>query len=129
MSVGGSLPTWTDLGHAKAGSKGLPELIGTGPLAAGSDNTIELANGHPLSAATLVFGLSQLDAPFKGGVLVPQPLLLVALVTNAVGDLNLPFLWPAGVPAGTSLIFQYWISDPTASHGLSASNGLEGVTQ
>jgi hypothetical protein len=130
IEVGGTTqPTWSDLGHAKAGSKGLPELLGTGPLAAGSDNTLELANGHPSSAATLVVGLSQLDVPFKGGVMVPQPLLLMALATNAAGDLNLPFIWPAGVPAGTSLLFQYWISDPTASHGLSASNGLEGVTQ
>jgi hypothetical protein len=75
-----------------------------------------------------VIGVSQINAPFKGGTLVPQPMLLVFLATNPVGDLNLAFLWPAGVPAGKSLLFQYWISDPGASNGVSASNGLEGVT-
>lgn len=129
IDVGGVQPTWATLGHAKSGSKGLPELLGNGPLSVGSDNAIELANGNPSSVATLVFGLSQLNAPFKGGTMVPQPALLVTLTTNASGDLNLPFIWPSGVPAGASLLFQYWIHDPSASHALSASNGLEGVTQ
>ena len=128
IDVGGFTPTWTDLGHAKAGSKGLPELLGTGPLSAGSDNTLELANGNPSSAVTLVIGFTQINAPFKGGVLVPFPNLLVWLLTNPVGDLNLAFTWPAGVPAGHSLLLQYWIQDPSATNGLSASNGLEGVT-
>ena len=128
IQVDFSLPTWTDLGHAKIGSKGPPELIGSGPLSAGSDNTVELANGHPLGAATLVAGLVQLDAPFKGGTLVPQPELLLTLPTNAAGDLNVPFLWPTGIPAGVALYFQYWIQDPTATKGLSASNGLRGIT-
>ncbi len=128
IDVGQGMPTWTDLGHAKTGSKGLPELLGSGTLLANSDNTVELANGNPSSSATLVFGLSQLNAPLKGGTLVPYPLVLLGLTTNATGNLNLPFLFPTGVPAGTSLIFQYWIKDPTASLGVSASNGLEGVT-
>ena len=127
IQVNGSLPTWTDLGFAKTGSKGKPELLGSGLLSAGSDNTVELANGNPSSAATLVFGLSQLNAPFKGGTLVPNPLLLVNLFTDAGGDLNVPFLWPSGIPAGTALYFQYWIHDPSATKGLSASNGLRGI--
>jgi hypothetical protein len=40
----------------------------------------------------------------------------------------LPFVWPAGVPAGTALYFQIWVSDPSAPAGLSASNGLKGVS-
>ena len=128
IEVGALEPTWIDLGHAHPGSNGPPELLGTGPLSAHSDNTLELASARPSSPATLVIGVSQINAPFKGGTLVPQPMLLVFLATNPVGDLNLAFLWPAGVPAGKSLLFQYWISDPGASNGVSASNGLEGVT-
>lgn len=121
--------TWTDLGHALAGSKGLPQLHGTGTLAAGSDNTLEMSDANPASVATLVVGLTQINASFKGGVMVPYPMLLVTgLSTTIGGDLNLPFIWPAGVPGGTSILFQYWISDRDAVHGLAASNGLEGVT-
>ncbi len=126
--VDASLPTWTDLGFAKDGSKGPPELLGSGPLSPGSDNTVELANGNPSSSATLVFGLAAINAPFKGGTLVPLPMLLVTLATDPGGDLNVPFIWPAGIPPGTALYFQYWIQDRTASHGLSASNGLRGIT-
>ncbi|MEO7997574.1 MAG: hypothetical protein ABI852_09020, partial [Gemmatimonadaceae bacterium] len=69
--------------------------------------------------ATLVFGLSQLNAPFKGGALVPQPFLLIPLTTNASGAANLPFVFPAGVPTGIQLYFQFWVQDPGASFGLS----------
>ena len=76
----------------------------------------------------LVFGLSRLDAPFKGGVLVPKPQVLVPVVTSVTGALSLPFTLPPGLPEGTTLYFQVWISDPAASAGLAASNALEGTT-
>lgn len=119
---------WNDLGLAKAGSAGLPQLAGVGPLSAGSANAVNLAQAASLSSATLVFGVTQLDAPFKGGTLVPLPQLLVPLATDFTGHASLPFTLPAGVPAGTPLIFQAWIQDAGASFGLAASNGLEGVT-
>lgn len=40
----------------------------------------------------------------------------------------MPFVLPAGVPAGLPLYFQFWVQDPLATFGLSASNGLRGVT-
>jgi hypothetical protein len=130
FDVTGALSTWTDLGHSLPGSKGPPHLLGTGPLFAGSDNALEMSDANPLSVATLVLGLSQINAPFKGGVMVPFPMLLVTgLTTTGSGDLNLPFVWPDGVPTGTSVLFQYWISDHVAVHGLSASNGLEATAQ
>lgn len=128
IEVGGSQPTWSDLGHAKTGSKGLPQLLGTGPLSAHSDNTLELADARPSASAILIIGMAQINAPFKGGVMVPLPQHLMWLTTNPVGDLNLGFIWPAGIPASHSLLFQYWINDPVATNGLAASNGLEGVT-
>ena len=130
VDVGGALQTWTSLGHALPGSKGPPQLLGTGPLTPGSDNTLEMSDANPSSLATLVIGLTQINAPFKGGVMVPLPMLFVGgLTTTTSGDLNLPFVWPAGMPVGTSVLLQYWISDHVAVHGLSASNGLEGVAQ
>ena len=38
------------------------------------------------------------------------------------------FAWPATIPAGLPFWFQYWIQDPAATKGLSASNGLKGVS-
>ena len=119
---------WTDLGQGKPGSAGTPALDGSGPLSALSSNHLDLTSAHPSSPVTLVAGLQQLGVPFKGGVLVPNPLVLLPLVTDATGKVTLPFTIPAGVPAGSSLYFQAWISDPGASAGLAASNGLQGVT-
>ena len=122
------LDAWSDLGSGLAGSGPAPWLDGGGPLSGGTGNQLALSGGLPSSAATLVVGLSQLDAPFKGGTLVPHPLLLVPLATTASGTLSLPFTWPAGVPALTALYFQVWMADPGAPSGFAASNGLEGLS-
>jgi hypothetical protein len=121
-------PTWTDLGLGKAGVAGVPVLAGSGPLAASSANQLQLTNAAPAAPTTLIFGLSAINAPFKGGTLVPHPLLPVALATNGAGTLTLPFAWPVGVPAGLSFYFQCWTQDAGATFGLSASNGLVGVS-
>ena len=118
---------WADLGHALAGTAGKPKLAGSGTLVAGSNDTITLASARPSSATTLVVGTGQLNAPLKGGVLVPAPLLLVLLVTDGAGALNLPFVMPAGVPSGTDLVLQAWTTDPLAPKGVAASNGLAGT--
>ncbi|HZM00397.1 MAG TPA: hypothetical protein VFD43_09115 [Planctomycetota bacterium] len=119
---------WSDLGLGKSGSQGTPLLDGSGPLSPHSTNRLDLSGGNPSSAATLVVGLSLLDAPFKGGTLVPSPLLLLPLATDAAGELSLLFVMPAGLPSGASFYLQCWISDPSASASLSASNGLQGAT-
>jgi hypothetical protein len=121
-------PTWTDLGFAKAGSAGTPVLSAFGPLSAGSFNQLDLVDALPSATATLVFGLSQVLAPFKGGTLVPEPSVLVPLALNASGGASLAFTLPPGVPSNTALHFQCWVADAGASHGLSATNGLKGVT-
>ncbi|HTE06631.1 MAG TPA: hypothetical protein VK824_10575, partial [Planctomycetota bacterium] len=119
---------WSDLGFAKAGSAGAPQLAGSGPLTAGSGNQLLLTGGKPSSVAVLVFGFSAAPVPFKGGTLVPVPQLLLPLATDASGATTLAFAWPAGASAGTTLCFQLWIEDGGASNGLSASNGLQGVS-
>ncbi|HVQ25841.1 MAG TPA: hypothetical protein VMV01_11720, partial [Planctomycetota bacterium] len=83
---------------------------------------------EPSAAAILVVGLSALYAPFKGGLLVPSPLVLVFTSTNPSGQLFLPFTWPANGPAGVSLHFQLWVSDSAGPAGFAASNGLKGTS-
>lgn len=121
-------PVWTDVGNAKTGSFGRPILEGSGPLTAGTMNHLDLVGVGPSASMTLVFGTSPLVAAFKDGVMVPQPQLLLPMQAGPLGSLSVPFLWPAGVPAGTDLWFQFWIQDPGASHGLAASNGVLGQT-
>ena len=76
-----------------------------------------------------VLGLAQLSAPFKGGVLVPSPDLIVGPVPlDGVGSLSTTFAWPAGLPTGTELFWQTWISDVAGPIGFAATNGLRSTT-
>ena len=119
---------WTDLGLGLAGSNGVPMLVGTGTLTAGSSNQFALSQAKPLATASLVVGLTQINAPFKGGTMVPQPYQAIVFGTSAAGTVTMPFTFPAGIPAGTAMFFQFWIADPAAVAGFSASNGLKGVS-
>ena len=122
------IDAWGDLGLGLTGSDGVPYLVGQGPLTGGSSNAFVLTQARPSSVATLFIGMSQIDAPFKGGTMVPQPYQMLVLATNGAGELTFPFTFPAGLPAGIPIYFQFWISDPDAVAGFSASNGLKGVT-
>ena len=120
---------WVDLGHALAGTLGPPAATGQGTLVGGAPGTLSLADAKPGAPATLVAGFAGLFAPFKGGVLVPDPALLVAgLPLDAAGALELGFAWPVGLPPDTSLLLQFWIPDAAGPKGLAASNGLAAIT-
>ena len=54
--------------------------------------------------------------------------LPASLVTDASGAVALPFIWPAGLPAETTLIFQYAIQDAAGPQGVSLSNALRALT-
>ena len=121
--------TWTSLPGGVAGGAGLPLLAGTGPLVAGESVTLSLSNGKPLATAFLVVGFAQLNAPFKGGLLVPSvSLLLPGLALNGAGAIALSAAWPTGLPAATKVYFQMWMPDPAAVAGFAGSNGLRATT-
>jgi hypothetical protein len=121
---------WFNLGSGKKGSGSFtPHLTGSGPLSASSANHLDLSSPYLSTTATLVFGLSAINAPFKGGTLVPSPFATFPLATDNLGSSSLPFVFAIGVPAGVSLYFQFWIHDIGASSGLAASNAVKGVTQ
>lgn len=122
-------PLWSNVGFAKAGINGPPQLVGTGPLTGNSANTVTLTAGAGSASALLVIGIVGANMPFLGGVLVPDPLILVPLTTSAPGAVSWPFVLPAGLPPGLPLRFQHWIADPVATFGYSASNGLLGICQ
>ncbi|MHC5209165.1 MAG: FG-GAP repeat domain-containing protein [Planctomycetota bacterium] len=111
------------------GTHGMPELQGTGTLGAGTLVSLDLTNALENSVSTMVVGFSGLFGPLKGGVLVPNPdLLLFGLPTDGAGQLSLSTIWPGGVPSGLDIFYQHWIVDPAGPAGFSASNGLVSFT-
>ena len=116
------------LGDGLAGSGGPPYLSVFGTLAGGTPLRLLLEDAPPSAVASLVVGLVQLGAPFKGGVLVPSPDLVLPLVTDATGALDITGAWPGGVPAATDLFFQAWIPDASGPVGFVASGAAQGTT-
>ena len=121
--------SFSSVGSGLAGTGGqVPVLTGTGVACSGNVISTTLDNALGNTTAWLVFGLGQLNAPFKGGTLIPNPNGSVAIPLGGSGSISLPSAWPAGVPSGAAIDFQYWISDAAGPKGFSASNGLELVT-
>ena len=120
---------WTSLGKGLKGTAGIPMLVGHGSLEGGETVSLDLQGARPQSPAILVVGAWPLFAPFKGGVLVPRPNILVGgLATDATGSLALQGDWPVGLPSGAPTWYQFWIVDRLAVQGLAASNGLRSIT-
>ena len=84
----------------------------------------------PATTALLFISFASTPTPFKGGTLLTVPVSLSIGVTTAIGGgFALPWAsWPAGLPAGTSLYFQYAIADAAAPVGVSLSNAAKAVT-
>lgn len=77
--------------------------------------------------ASLVVGVSELGAPFKGGVLVPDPAppgTIVAIPTGLFGLVQFSATWPTGLPPGFEVFLQFWIPDTVAVDGFTATDGV-----
>jgi len=126
-----ALTPYVNLGFGLAGTGGVqPLLEGTGTLVAGTPGSLVLSDALPLSTAFLFLGAAPLEAPFKGGTLVPAPLIpAIGLPVLADGTFVLPFAsWPAGLPSGFDIYYQEWIQDPGGPKGFSATNALRATT-
>ena len=120
---------WADLGNALGGTNGDPVLTGSGSLAAGTTATLTLSNALPNGSAWFLLGLTAINAPFKFGVMVPSPDIMVpALPIDPNGQIILPFIWPTGLPSGAETYYQWWIQDPGGIVGWASSNGIVGTT-
>lgn len=117
-------PTWTDLGQALAGLAGEPALAAWGVPAPGSPVSLALSGAPALAPVLLVGGVTVAGLPFKGGTLVPAPLVVVTLFADASGGLLLQGVFPDGFPAATPLVLQAWMPDAGGPQGLSASNAV-----
>jgi len=121
---------WKRLAGGLAGTGGIqPQLSGSGDLSGGDLVSLQLSDAKPGSAAVLFVGLSAVDAPFKGGVLVPAvTVVLPGLSTSGAGSLLLLAPWPTGLPPQLSLYLQVWVADPGAVHGVAGSNAVQLTT-
>ena len=123
--------SWSALGFAKPGSVGTPKLTVDGTLSLGCPLAVHLADAAPGALAYIVVGLADVNLPFYGGTLVPAfeaPFgTFLPLLTGPDGKLPITAPWPGGVPGGTELFLQYWIVDPPAFAGFSASNASMGT--
>jgi len=119
---------WSFLDAALAGTDAIPCLLGSGSLAADTITVVSLDQALANAPTALFVGLSALDVPFKGGVLVPMPDYVLVLTTGAAGEVTLSERWPAGVAPGTEFHVQAWTIDPQGPAGLSATNAIRGVT-
>jgi len=120
--------SWGDVGQALIGSNGEPSLSAIGTLFPNDLVTLSLSNARPFASATLVIGFSSINAPFKGGVLVPAINIVFGQTTDFFGEAIFGGLWPSGVPSGFVTYFQYWIMDDAGPVGFAASNGLSGAS-
>jgi hypothetical protein len=120
--------TWTDLGHALAGTAGSPRLTGLGALLPGSPGELRLHHARPSALAVLFVSATSAPAAFKGGTLATvPPLASFTLATDAAGSLALPWAaWPSFDPA-QDWYFQCGIADPAAPKGVALSNALRAV--
>jgi hypothetical protein len=115
---------WFDLGNAKPGLRGEPRLLGFGDLTGGSTAQVVLLNAREQQNVYLILGFSTVYAPAKGGVLVPALDFIFDPFPAFEPAVTLETVWPVGLPKGSPVYFQAWITDDTALKGFAASNGL-----
>jgi hypothetical protein len=124
-----NLYTWpvTDLGQGLPGILGgLPQIEVTGPscLDPNQNISLKLTSNYANALTFYVIGVSQLNAPFAGGTMVPFPNVIVGLATNSQGKITRAGPYPPNTPL-ISLYFQFWITAPTDSlTGFTATNGV-----
>ena len=111
-----------DLGFALAGGGGAPALaVGYSE----PDVLFEYANVPAPTSGFLVVGLSPLFAPLKGGILVPDPTIVVTFAAP-LPALTLDVSIANGVaPQGIVLWAQTWFPDAGGPKGFSATNAVE----
>ncbi len=116
---------WSNVGPGLAGTHGVGLLEGTGSLKAGSNLEISASSLLENHVSTLVLGYSTVLAPFKGGVLGPNPdVIIPGLLTGSLGSFTVSDTVPAGLPSGFSFYTQVWWTDVAGPVGFAATNTL-----
>jgi hypothetical protein len=113
-----------DLGGVLPGSNGWPIQVASGTLLTGQPFAFKVASGPPSGLAFHVVGLAALNAPFKGGTMIPFPNLVNGpFPLDATGQRTLAGNWPAG-GSGLTLYAQFWMPNGGGPAGFVASSGV-----
>lgn len=114
--------TWTDTGNDLGGTYGPPVLSPSGTANSGTIVSFDASNALENTPAVLVIGATAVNSPLAGGLLGPSmDFSIFGLVSNPVGELNVSFTWPAGMPIGAPVFFQYWFQDVGGPAGLAST--------
>jgi hypothetical protein len=113
-----------DLGHQLEGAS-WPIQIAQGSFTTGQPFAFTLSGAPASGSAYFIAGTAQLDAPFKGGTMVPLPFLITGpWPASPSGAVSIAGLWPAA-PSGLGLVLQLWIPDAAGPVGFAASSGVQ----
>ncbi len=119
---------WKDLGDGLPGAT-TPSMFGNGNLVLNSMASLTTTDAPPNTVTNLILGATTVSAPFKGGVLVPSPdIVLPPLPTNANGEQFLQGTIVNPLPSLVTLFLQNWIADPSGPQGLTATNAVSVTT-
>jgi FG-GAP-like repeat len=119
---------WLALPGALAGEAGAPVLGVHGWPVPGAAVELGVCHAAASQATFVIAGLSELGAPFKGGLLVPAPdLVMGPAFTAPDGALGLVIHWPA-LPPGAPIWLQIWIVDAEGPAGFAATNALRVIS-
>ncbi|MEQ1634116.1 MAG: hypothetical protein ABL997_17185 [Planctomycetota bacterium] len=116
---------WSVLGSGLSGAYGVPEIRGFGTLQPGAYTEVSIFSAATSSPAVTGLGVAVAGIPLFGGVLIPQPLVILDHQTDASGTSLVSFAWPPGL-SGIDLYAQSWIFDPFAVQSFAATVGLRG---
>ena len=75
-----------------------------------------------------ILGVVEGAVPFYLGVLKPVPWIgePIVITTDSAGEWTTPWVsWPAGLPPGFEIFFQYALEDPGNSTGVALANALK----
>jgi hypothetical protein len=117
---------WSVSAPGSPAAHGAPlDLMAGGDLQPGATPRLDVGLATPGEMLWFVAGYSGLGLPFKGGVMGPQPDIILGLPADAAGHVELSFTWPAFAPSGVSLFVQAWMNDTS---GWASSRTLFAVT-
>ncbi|MFT7462434.1 MAG: hypothetical protein ACI9EF_000774 [Pseudohongiellaceae bacterium] len=105
-----------------------PQLNIGGTPCGGTAIQLSVLTAKANTSAWLFLGVSELSAPFKGGVLVPNsaaPGGILSFNTNFLGTVSVNTTWPVGLPPGLELYLQFWIQDGAGPFGFTATDGYK----
>ena len=114
-------PIWTVSGQPLGSARRTPALVGDGSLLPGSQMRWRLSSAREATLAVFVTGLSRIDAPVFGGVVVPDLDILTLMPTDAIGAATLSVPW-IGLPTGLEVWTQAGVIDPDGPQGWTFSN-------